>query len=121
MSYKGYLGLKASQAAPLPLTAAEEELKQIKLSEVQTHTLTHTLFKESASAEMLMVGLRLASSGETRGRDVTRLTKTTAPSFRVQTAPGWANVEEQDVDRDYSHTFNIKSPIFLAIYGFPGS
>lgn len=38
MSYKGYLGLKASQSAPLPLTAAEEELKQIKLSEVQTHT-----------------------------------------------------------------------------------
>lgn len=42
MSYKGYLGLKASQAAPLPLTAAEEELKQIKLSEVQPHKHTHT-------------------------------------------------------------------------------
>lgn len=40
MSYKGYLSLKASQAAPQPLTAAEEELKQIKLSEVQTHTHT---------------------------------------------------------------------------------
>lgn len=40
MSYKGYLSLKASQSAPLPLTAAEEELKQIKLSEVQTHTHT---------------------------------------------------------------------------------
>ncbi|CAG08650.1 unnamed protein product, partial [Tetraodon nigroviridis] len=36
MSYRGYLSLKASQSAPLPLTAAEEELKQIKLSEVQT-------------------------------------------------------------------------------------
>lgn len=42
MSYKGYLTFKASQAAPLPLTTAEEELKQIKLSEVQTHTRTHT-------------------------------------------------------------------------------
>lgn len=42
MSYRGYLSLKASQSAPLPLTAAEEELKQIKLSEVQTHTHTGT-------------------------------------------------------------------------------
>lgn len=40
MSYKGYLSLKASQSAPLPLTAAEEELKQIKLNEVQPHTHT---------------------------------------------------------------------------------
>lgn len=42
MNYKGYLNFKASQAAPLPLTTAEEELKQIKLSEVQTHTHTDT-------------------------------------------------------------------------------
>lgn len=75
MSYRGYLSLKASQSAPLPLTAAEEELKQIKLSEVQTHTHRHTLgpptnhcflFKENVSAEMPAVGIALASSGENR-------------------------------------------------------
>lgn len=37
MCLSGYRKFLASQAAPLPLTAAEEELKQIKLSEVQTH------------------------------------------------------------------------------------
>lgn len=36
MCLSGYRKFLASQAAPLPLTAAEEELKQIKLSEVQT-------------------------------------------------------------------------------------
>lgn len=34
MCLSGYRKFLASQAAPLPLTAAEEELKQIKLSEV---------------------------------------------------------------------------------------
>lgn len=36
VSLNGYKRYLASQAAPLPLTAAEEELRQIKLSEVQT-------------------------------------------------------------------------------------
>ncbi|KAK3517829.1 hypothetical protein QTP70_021020 [Hemibagrus guttatus] len=36
LSLSGYKRYLASQAAPLPLTAAEEELRQIKLSEVQT-------------------------------------------------------------------------------------
>lgn len=39
MCLSGYRKFLASQAAPLPLTAAEEELKQIKLSEVQTRGL----------------------------------------------------------------------------------
>lgn len=38
MTLSGYRKFLASQAAPLPLTAAEEELKQIKLSEVRTQT-----------------------------------------------------------------------------------
>lgn len=38
MCLSGYRKFLASQAAPLPLTAAEEELKQIKLSEVLTHS-----------------------------------------------------------------------------------
>lgn len=42
MTLAGYRKHLASQAAPLPLTAAEEELRQIKLNEVRTHTLTHT-------------------------------------------------------------------------------
>ncbi|XP_033823893.1 twinfilin-1-like [Periophthalmus magnuspinnatus] len=36
LSLSGYRKHLTSQAAPLPLTAAEEELRQIKLSEVQT-------------------------------------------------------------------------------------
>ncbi|GAA6080602.1 twinfilin-1a, partial [Tachysurus ichikawai] len=36
VSLSGYKKYLMSQAAPLPLTAAEEELKKIKLSEVQT-------------------------------------------------------------------------------------
>ncbi|KAG7324099.1 hypothetical protein KOW79_012115 [Hemibagrus wyckioides] len=36
ISLNGYKKYLTSQAAPLPLTAAEEELRQIKLSEVQT-------------------------------------------------------------------------------------
>uniref|UniRef100_A0A667WDX3 Twinfilin-1 n=1 Tax=Myripristis murdjan TaxID=586833 RepID=A0A667WDX3_9TELE len=36
LSLSGYKKYLTSQAAPLPLTAAEEELRQIKLSEVQT-------------------------------------------------------------------------------------
>ncbi|KAG9346918.1 hypothetical protein AGOR_G00231250 [Albula goreensis] len=36
MSLSGYRKYLTSQAAPLPLTAAEEELRQIKLNEVQT-------------------------------------------------------------------------------------
>ncbi|XP_022526993.2 twinfilin-1b [Astyanax mexicanus] len=36
VSLNGYKRYLTSQAAPLPLTAAEEELRQIKLSEVQT-------------------------------------------------------------------------------------
>ncbi|MCJ8743193.1 hypothetical protein PDJAM_G00091000 [Pangasius djambal] len=36
VSLNGYKRYLASQAAPLPLTAAEEELRQIKLNEVQT-------------------------------------------------------------------------------------
>ncbi|XP_041794195.1 twinfilin-1-like [Chelmon rostratus] len=36
MNLSGYRNYLTSQAAPLPLTAAEEELRQIKLSEVQT-------------------------------------------------------------------------------------
>lgn len=42
LSLSGYKKHLTSQAAPLPLTAAEEELRQIKLNEV-THTHTHTL------------------------------------------------------------------------------
>lgn len=38
LNLSGYRKYLTSQAAPLPLTAAEEELRQIKLSEVQTHT-----------------------------------------------------------------------------------
>lgn len=41
LSLSGYKKHLTSQAAPLPLTAAEEELRQIKLNEV-THTHTHT-------------------------------------------------------------------------------
>lgn len=41
MTLAGYRKHLASQAAPLPLTAAEEELRQIKLNEVHTHTYTH--------------------------------------------------------------------------------
>lgn len=40
LSLSGYKKHLTSQAAPLPLTAAEEELRQIKLNEV-THTHTH--------------------------------------------------------------------------------
>ncbi|MEQ2192364.1 hypothetical protein XENOCAPTIV_010580, partial [Xenoophorus captivus] len=36
LNLSGYKKYLTSQAAPLPLTAAEEELRQIKLSEVQT-------------------------------------------------------------------------------------
>uniref|UniRef100_A0A087XNT4 Twinfilin-1 n=2 Tax=Poecilia formosa TaxID=48698 RepID=A0A087XNT4_POEFO len=36
LNFSGYKKYLTSQAAPLPLTAAEEELRQIKLSEVQT-------------------------------------------------------------------------------------
>ncbi|KAK6318413.1 hypothetical protein J4Q44_G00117040 [Coregonus suidteri] len=36
MSLKGYKKYLVAEAAPLPLTAAEEELRRIKLSEVQT-------------------------------------------------------------------------------------
>ncbi|XP_041650933.1 twinfilin-1-like [Cheilinus undulatus] len=36
LTLSGYRKYLASQAAPLPLTAAEEELRQIKLNEVQT-------------------------------------------------------------------------------------
>uniref|UniRef100_A0A672ZSH4 Twinfilin-1 n=1 Tax=Sphaeramia orbicularis TaxID=375764 RepID=A0A672ZSH4_9TELE len=36
LSFSGYKKHLTSQSAPLPLTAAEEELRQIKLSEVQT-------------------------------------------------------------------------------------
>lgn len=45
LNLSGYRKYLTSQAAPLPLTAAEEELRQIKLSEVQTHTHTDTLFR----------------------------------------------------------------------------
>lgn len=37
MTLSGYRKYLSSQAAPQPLTAAEEELRQIKLNEVQTH------------------------------------------------------------------------------------
>uniref|UniRef100_A0A672SJB6 Twinfilin-1 n=1 Tax=Sinocyclocheilus grahami TaxID=75366 RepID=A0A672SJB6_SINGR len=43
VSLSGYKKHITAQSAPLPLTAAEEELRQIKLSEVHTHTLTHSL------------------------------------------------------------------------------
>lgn len=42
MTLYGYRKYLAGQAAPLPLTAAEEELKQIKLSEVHRRKHTHT-------------------------------------------------------------------------------
>lgn len=44
MTLNGYRKHLASLAAPLPLTAAEEELRQIKLTEVhaRTHTRTQT-------------------------------------------------------------------------------
>lgn len=38
MSLRGYKKYLVAEAAPLPLTAAEEELRRIKLSEVRTHT-----------------------------------------------------------------------------------
>lgn len=41
VSLSGYRKYLAFQAAPLPLTAAEEELRQIKLSSVRTHADTH--------------------------------------------------------------------------------
>lgn len=40
MSLTGYRKHLASQAAPLPLTAAEEELRQIKLNEVHARKQT---------------------------------------------------------------------------------
>lgn len=43
MTLSGYRKYLTSQAAPLPLTAAEEELRQIKLNEVQTHTHTQVI------------------------------------------------------------------------------
>jgi twinfilin-like protein len=41
VSLSGYRKYLIAQAAPQPLTAAEEELRQIKLSEVERHTHTH--------------------------------------------------------------------------------
>lgn len=41
MNLCGYRKYLTSQSAPLPLTAAEEELRQIKLNEVQTHKHRH--------------------------------------------------------------------------------
>lgn len=41
MTLNGYRKHLASLAAPLPFTAAEEELRQIKLTEVRTRTRTH--------------------------------------------------------------------------------
>lgn len=38
LNLSGYRKFLTSQAAPLPLTAAEEELRQIKLNEVQPST-----------------------------------------------------------------------------------
>lgn len=46
VSLSGYRKYQVSQAAPLPLTAAEEELRQIKLNEVHTQTHTYT-FKQT--------------------------------------------------------------------------
>jgi twinfilin-like protein len=40
VSLSGYRKYLIAQAAPQPLTAAEEELRQIKLSEVERHTHT---------------------------------------------------------------------------------
>lgn len=62
MSLSGYRKYLASQAAPLPLTAAEEELNQIKLSEVQTHTGSHAL--------TVVLALALAFSGEDGWREL---------------------------------------------------
>ncbi|CAN9498957.1 unnamed protein product [Ophioblennius macclurei] len=42
LNLSGYRKYLTSQAAPLPLTAAEEELRQIKLSEVQTDVSVDT-------------------------------------------------------------------------------
>lgn len=42
LNFSGYKKYLTSQAAPLPLTAAEEELRQIKLNEVNTRmTVSH--------------------------------------------------------------------------------
>lgn len=43
LNLSGYRKYLTSQAAPLPLTAAEEELRQIKLNEVHKHTYRHTV------------------------------------------------------------------------------
>lgn len=44
MSLTGYRKHLASQAAPLPLTAAEEELRQIKLNEVHACKQTRVMW-----------------------------------------------------------------------------
>ncbi|CDQ98454.1 unnamed protein product [Oncorhynchus mykiss] len=51
VSLSGYRKYLIAQAAPQPLTAAEEELRQIKLSEVErhTHTHVHTLLRKKGA------------------------------------------------------------------------
>ncbi|XP_062339006.1 twinfilin-1b [Osmerus eperlanus] len=66
VSLSGYRKYQVSQAAPLPLTAAEEELRQIKLNEVQTdigvetkqQTLTGVVFPMQRDAIQAMEQFR---------------------------------------------------------------
>ncbi len=54
LNLHGYRTHLTSQAAPQPLTAAEEELKQIRLNEVQTH---HTNQQDSWSEVLSALNL----------------------------------------------------------------
>lgn len=130
MSYKSYLSFKASKAAPLPLTAAEEELKQIKLSEVQTQTHTGGLrrtadffLKRVSQQKCPRWGWHQAPRVKTGHRMSfphlwLHLTETTAASFKLHKGRV-DNIDEQDVGTGYSQTFLVKSTIFFfARYGF---
>lgn len=118
MTLSGYRKFLASQAAPLPLTAAEEELKQIKLSEVQTRTGSRGPAirfpkRKGNVAVALALARALAASGE---HTLTEKLSSCPPAFG--TAQGQAEqggVEEEDVGRDHSHT---ETTIFLTLYGF---
>lgn len=122
MSLSGYRKFLVSQAAPLPLTAAEEELKQIKLSEVQTHTRAHENLRFAFRREKGTLAVAVALAAFWWKRATWCHSHTCSPkTTSLQTAQGQAEqggMDEEDVGRDYSHKFIIKTTIFLTLYGF---
>ena len=55
MNLSGYRKYLISQAAPLPLTAAEEELRRIKLNEVNVHIHMQTHKSELCTSQCLFI------------------------------------------------------------------